>query len=246
MPSVFLSKLRNFKRSRYTFNSHERRRWVAAFAATVPAGAAVLDAGAGSGQYGAMFAHCNYRTQDFGKEPGTLGRYAQLDYECDITDIPVRDGAFDIVLCLEVLEHLPRPEAALAELGRVLKSGGRLLLSAPLGSFLHQEPYHYYGGFTPHWYRKFLPETGFAIESLERNQGFFSLFGQETLRFHGLLRPAGGRGLCLNLALGALWAASVPLALLLPVLGRQLDRLGLESMATVGYHVVARKAPGAE
>jgi 2-polyprenyl-3-methyl-5-hydroxy-6-metoxy-1,4-benzoquinol methylase len=39
------------------------------------------------------------------------------------------DGAYELVLCLEVLEHLDQPEAALAELSRV--SGGDLLLSVP-------------------------------------------------------------------------------------------------------------------
>lgn len=47
----------------------------------------------------------------------------------DITSLPYADGSFDLVMCLEVLEHLDRPADALAELARV--SRGHLLVSVP-------------------------------------------------------------------------------------------------------------------
>ncbi len=84
------------------------------------------------------------------------GGYAAIDYVCDITQIPVEPATFDVVLCTEVLEHHPEPINVVAELARVLKPGGVLLLTAPLGSGIHQEPYHFYGGYTPFWYRRFL------------------------------------------------------------------------------------------
>ncbi len=37
----------------------------------------------------------------------------------DATRLPVPDGAVDLVLAIEVLEHIPAPDAALAELARV-------------------------------------------------------------------------------------------------------------------------------
>jgi SAM-dependent methyltransferase len=51
----------------------------------------------------------------------------------DARHLPYRDGAFDLVLCLEVLEHLVEPSVALAELRRVARRGA--LLSVP------HEPY---------------------------------------------------------------------------------------------------------
>ena len=46
-----------------------------------------------------------------------------------VYDLPFDDGAFELVLCLEVLEHLEDPGAAVTELARV--SSGRLIVSVP-------------------------------------------------------------------------------------------------------------------
>jgi len=50
-----------------------------------------------------------------------------------VTALPYGDGVFDRALCLDVLEHLSFEEqaAALAELHRVLRPGGELLVSVP-------------------------------------------------------------------------------------------------------------------
>ena len=45
----------------------------------------------------------------------------------DAMDLPFHDGTFEVVTCLEALEFFPDPVAALAELSRVLRSGGLLL-----------------------------------------------------------------------------------------------------------------------
>jgi SAM-dependent methyltransferase len=227
----------------FSFNTYNRAEWVAAEAARLPSGSRVLDVGAGIGQYREMFSHCEYRTQDFGKEPGTQGRYVPLDYTSDITSIPVPDASFDAVLCTEVLEHVPEPIEAVREMARILRPGGVLLLTAPLGSHLHQEPYHFYGGYTPHWYRRVLEACCLELLEIDRNKGFFSFFGQEALRFHDYLRPEATRQLnwTRRLVLVALWIMSFPLSRILPLVGVWLDSLGLEHTATVGYHVRAAR-----
>ncbi len=45
--------------------------------------------------------------------------------------LPFRDGVFEVVIIKHVVEHLPHPERAIAEAGRVLVPGGSLILSAP-------------------------------------------------------------------------------------------------------------------
>jgi SAM-dependent methyltransferase len=51
------------------------------------------------------------------------------DLHGSIDAIPVPDASFDVVLCLQVLEHVPDPAAAVRELGRAVRPGGRVLLS---------------------------------------------------------------------------------------------------------------------
>ncbi|CAG1023244.1 Sarcosine/dimethylglycine N-methyltransferase [Methylococcales bacterium] len=154
------------------FSSTIRNKWVADKAQSVASGALVLDAGAGECQYKSLFAHTNYKAQDFAQYKGSQEgvqkeswNYGGIDYVSDIVSIPVADAEFDVVLCTEVLEHVPDPVAAITELTRVLKPGGRLLLTAPLGCGLHQQPFHYYGGFTPHFYRMVFDQVG--IETIE-------------------------------------------------------------------------------
>ena len=51
------------------------------------------------------------------------------DLHGSIDAIPVEDASFDLVLCLQVLEHVPDPAAAIRELRRVVRPGGRVLLT---------------------------------------------------------------------------------------------------------------------
>lgn len=49
----------------------------------------------------------------------------------DALELPYADGTFDFVIASEILEHVPQDEAAIAELIRVLKPGGRLAVTVP-------------------------------------------------------------------------------------------------------------------
>jgi SAM-dependent methyltransferase len=236
-------RFRDWRHRVYGFNVYNRRQWVARHAAALPPRTRVLDVGAGTGQYRALFAHCEYRAQDFGQEPGTVDHYTPLDFECDVLSIPVSDGSFDVILCTEVLEHVPEPIKAVHELARILRPGGFMLLTAPLGSLLHQEPYHFYGGYTAHWYRRFLDAAGCDVVDITPNQGFFSLYSDHTQRVSILLNPrnlrAQPRGR--RFVLLVLWLCSRLLVRVSGPVGRWLDEMGLGSTGTVGYHVVAVK-----
>jgi SAM-dependent methyltransferase len=230
-------------RSIFRFNRFNRDCWVRKQAAALPSGTLMLDVGAGCGPYRHLFTHCQYRSHDFGKTPETIGNYTPLDYESDICDIPEQDDTFDCIVCTEVLEHVPEPIEAVREISRLLKPGGKLIVSAPQGSELHQEPYHFYGGYTPHWYQHFLNKFDIEIVSIERNRGFFGLFAQEGERFSAYLRPrfAKSRTPWWPL-LAVLWLMSIPVfKVVLPLLAKPLDSLRMEQTSTVGYHIVAKK-----
>ncbi len=233
----------------FNFNQVERDRWVRRQATGLPAQSAVLDVGAGNGPYRQFLSHCSYKTQDFSAlTPEQLRDhkgYGPIDYVCDATAIPVPDNHFDVVLCTEVLEHVSEPIKVIQEIARVLKPGGKLLLTAPLCSGIHQEPYHFYGGYTPYWYQKFLPQAGFAELSVEPNGGFFKHYGQESVRLARMLTPWRVPAPWLvRLFLLPLWLVSLPwFVLCAPLACHLLDRLDIEKKFTIGYHVIAIKRP---
>ena len=46
-------------------------------------------------------------------------------------NVPFKHGVFDLVICTEVLEHLERPEKMVAEIRRILTTGGTAVISIP-------------------------------------------------------------------------------------------------------------------
>lgn len=223
----------------FQFNDYNRDQFVASMARQIPPGSYVLDAGAGTCRYRALFQHCQYRSQDFAQYEGENHHYGQLDYVGDIARIPVANSYFDYVLCTEVLEHLQEPERALNEFARILKRGGVLIITAPLGSGIHMAPYHYYGGFSRYWYDYALPKYGFEVISIKPNGGFFKLYGQESQRFLTLLTPQGAAARLVFFPIKIVLA--VWFRIFMPLVGYLLDPLDRQKDFTVGYFVVARR-----
>lgn len=231
--------LKERARARIDFNQSRRDAWVAEKAATLPPKTRVLDAGAGTCRYRLFFGHCDYVTQDFCGIADREWPYGAIDIVSDICSIPLPENSVDVVLCTEVLEHIPDPPGAIAEFSRLLKTGGKLWLTVPLGSGLHQKPHHFYGGFTPYWIRRFLTINELDVVTIKPNGGFFSHYGQETARLHAMLFRRK-RSLVLRALLSLPGMASfLLLRLAAPVLFRALDPLDADKDFTVGYFVEA-------
>jgi SAM-dependent methyltransferase len=228
-----------------TANEETRHTWVREALSRIPAGGRILDAGAGTQRYRASCAHLNYVSHDFGAYDGagdgsglqTGGfDYGKIDIISDITQIPEPDGAFDAVLCTEVLEHVPHPEAALRELVRLLKPGGELVLTAPFVSFTHFAPYHFCTGFSRFFHETQLKANGMEILELSPNGNFFEFVAQEILR----TGPMAERYVGLRLT----WWERLARKVFLRGLTRMTtqDRTSWE-LACFGLHVRARKQP---
>ena len=87
------------------------------------AGLRVLDVGCGDRPYERLLAGA---AEIVGFDvPGN----PHADLHGSIEALPVEDATFDVVLCLQALEHVPDPAAAVRELRRVVRPGGRVLLS---------------------------------------------------------------------------------------------------------------------
>jgi len=138
-------------------------------AVSVHARGRALDAGAGTLAYRSVLApHVReYRSLDITRT------HPDLDVVGDVQAMPLPDASFETVLCAEVLEHVPDPRKALAEIFRVLAPGGKLIITVPHLAYLHNEPHDYYR-YTKYGLRTLLEGAGFRVLSLEPSGGFFS------------------------------------------------------------------------
>ena len=67
-------------------------------------------------------------------------------------------GVFDLVVGMNVFEHLREPHVASAELHRILAPGGGVMIHTAFLQILHEEPHHYYGATefgVRQWFRDF-------------------------------------------------------------------------------------------
>lgn len=146
----------------------------------------VLDVGCGDAPYRALVTSAGGIGEYVGVDLANSG-YAPPDVVWDGAILPFPDGRFDGALATEFLEHVPDPEAILAEIARVLRPGGAIFLTVPFVWPLHC---------SPHDYHRYTPET------LERHLSHAGFDGIE-------LRPAGGWDASLAQVIG-LWARRRP------------------------------------
>lgn len=101
----------------------------------------------------------------------------------------IEDASFDTIFCSQVLEHVPRPWQAFAEFARVLRPGGRLIVTVPHLSVIHEAPHDYYR-YTPYGLNALCEQASLQVEDVEPTGGLISFLS------HGcswaLMCTAGG------------------------------------------------------
>ena len=153
---------------------HEGRRRVLESvlkALNLPASAAVLDVGCGSGGNLALLAR-------FGRlvaiEPDTWSRgmaaargLCEVDAGALPDDVPFGHGSFDLITVLDVLEHVEDEAGSLEKLNALLKEGGRLLVTVPAFEFLwsrHDEVHHHFRRHTRASLARALRSAGLSVQ----------------------------------------------------------------------------------
>ena len=120
----------------------------------------LLDVGCGSKPYQELFSVDDYIGLDIDNEASRNRKIA--DYFYDGKTFPFNEDEYDSVLCNQVLEHVFNPDEFLSEIKRVLKPGGRLLLTVPFVWDEHEQP-HDYARYSSFGLKALLDKNGFNV-----------------------------------------------------------------------------------
>lgn len=112
-----------------------------------------------------------------------IDKYIGVDIANDKADIianakslPIKSNSVDVVLCNQLIEHDPEPSKIIAEISRILKEKGILILSAPQMGRLHGEPNDYYR-YTKWGLKYLLEKNRMKLEIIESHGGIFRAIG---------------------------------------------------------------------
>ncbi len=82
----------------------------------------------------------------------------------DVVHLPYRDASFDVVIASEVLEHVPEIRLALAEIKRILRPGGKAVITVPLHS---RTALHVHSLTGEEYIERLCRQAGFIVRRLE-------------------------------------------------------------------------------
>lgn len=97
----------------------------------------ILEIGAGKKPCKEVFQKASFTCTD-------IISYNLVDALIDVNNMPFKENFFDLVICNNVLEHVPTPQQAVDEIHRCLKPGGKLFLVVPFLFPLHDIPHDYF------------------------------------------------------------------------------------------------------
>ncbi len=174
----------------------------------------LLDVGAGQSPYRQKSEALGfvYESHDFNayvpspESPGLQNpewEYAAHKHVCDILEIP-KGASADVVLCTEVLEHVPDPVAAFKHLSSLVKPGGFLVVTVPFLSLMHQAPFWFSAGLSPFWFEFWSNSLCLEVDDLSVQGDYADLMAQEISRIFAEKANSLGHCVTRRQALGSL------------------------------------------
>ena len=163
----------------------------------------LLDVGAGLQPYKTHATNLGfeYVSHDFSLyQPASSGseglqnsswEYPTADINCDILLIP-ETSQYELIICTEVLEHVPNPVAAFEKMVSLLAPNGLLVISVPLMSLMHQAPYWFQSGLSPQWFEYHSDRSSIKVDELAIYGDYADYMEQEILRVFGFLNRIRG------------------------------------------------------
>ena len=172
MEDAIYQQLYDLEDGHWWFRGRRAVLWALMRRAGLPEGPRVLDAGCGTGRNLAEFGR-------LGTARGVDPSPAAIDFcrrrglagvtEAGIEALPFEDGAFDLILATDVLEHVERDDLAAAELRRVAAPGAVLVVTVPAYRWLwsqHDDSHHHLRRYTAGVLRERLAGAGWRPELL--------------------------------------------------------------------------------
>lgn len=95
--------------------------------------------------------------------PGSVHNMIHVDVLADLNrGIPLASESVETIFCVDVLEHIFRPDAFWGEIGRLLKAGGRAIIGVPFLYWIHEEP-HDHHRYTRFALARYASENGLRV-----------------------------------------------------------------------------------
>jgi SAM-dependent methyltransferase len=132
----------------------------------------VLDLGAGNDYLKKEFLNLS----DFWISLDYNIRSNTIDVQGDGQFLPFPENLFDTIVSIDVLEHIPDPDKLVSELYRVLKPGGKIILSTPFFFWHHEEPFDFFR-FSRYGIRTIFEKNNFKVLQVEPIAGVLSIGG---------------------------------------------------------------------
>ena len=110
------------------------------------------------------------------------------DLLADAAFVPLAGATFDLVVCGELLEHVPDPKPVLREIYRVLKPGGTVLITVPFLFRIHADPFDF-GRYTDRYWELNINKVGFEIFEVEKQGLFYAVISNFIEQYLQNIRP---------------------------------------------------------